>query len=159
MDSWNELGEWWLEESRDPSYREEVIPLFLEVLPEVEGQILLDLGIGDGRVADLVVGRGATVIGVDINRTLARMAARRHPVLLNRLPWMACVRSAAADGAYAVLALEHFEDSGIFFQETARVIRPGCSLTVVINHPLFTAPGSGPILDPSDGELLWRVGY
>ena len=158
MDDWNELTEWWLEESDDPAYREEVIPLFLGMLPRVEGQLLLDLGCGDGRMQDLVVARGARVIGLDLNLDLARIASRRHPVVLNHLPGMACVKDCSVDGGYVVLALEHFEDSSRFFRETARVTRPGGSLTVVINHPVYTAPRSGPVLDTTDGELFWRFG-
>ena len=29
---------------------------------------------------------------------------------------------------------------------------------MVMNHPAFTAKGAGPLLDPSDGEILWRWG-
>ena len=158
MDDWNELTEWWLAEAQDPAYREEVVPLFLEVFPPVQGHLLLDLGCGDGRMQDLVTARGATVIGMDINIELARIAARNHPVVVNHLPEMACVRDEAVDGAYVVLSLEHVEDSPRFFSETARVTRPEGSLTVVINHPVYTAPDSGPVLDPTDGELFWRFG-
>ena len=145
-------------EADDPAYREEVVPLFLEVFQPSPGQILLDLGCGDGRMQHLVVARGAMVIGVDINIDLAGIAACSHPVFLHRLPDLACVRDAAVDGAYVVLALEHFEDSQRFFAETARVTRPGGSLAAVINHPVYTAPHSGPVLDPTDGELFWRFG-
>ena len=158
MTDWNELTEWWMGEAQDPAYREEVIPLFFEVFRAVRGQLLLDLGCGDGRIQDLVAARGVNVIGVDLNIELARTASRSHPVLLNRLPDLACVEDRAVDGAYVVLALEHFEDSQHFFDETARVTRPEGSLTMVINHPVYTAPESGPLIDPTDGELFWRFG-
>jgi hypothetical protein len=29
---------------------------------------------------------------------------------------------------------------------------------VVANHPAFTAPGAGPLIDPVDGEVSWRWG-
>jgi len=29
---------------------------------------------------------------------------------------------------------------------------------VVMNHPAFTPEGAGPIVDPTDGEYLWRWG-
>jgi len=122
------------------------------------GQVVLDLGCGDGRIGETVVAQGVRVVGVDINVELARQASIRHPVFLRRLPDLACVRDAAVDGAYAVLALEHLEDSGRFFAETARVTRSGGSLAIVINHPVYTAPGSGPVIDPTDGELFWRFG-
>lgn len=158
MDDWNELADWWLVEADDPAYREEVAPLFLEVFQPSPGQVLLDLGCGDGRMQHLVVAQGAIAVGVDINTDLAAIAARSHPVFLHCLPDLACVRDAAVDGAYVVLALEHFEDSERFFAETARVTRQGGRLTAVINHPVYTAPRSGPVLDPTDGELFWRFG-
>ena len=112
----------------------------------------------DGRIGARVAARGVRVIGVDVNLELAGLASNRHPVFLGRLPDLACVRDEAVDGAYAVLALEHFDDSARFFAETARVTRAGGSLAIVINHPLYTAPRSGPVIDPTDGELFWRFG-
>lgn len=158
MTDWNEMAEWWLEEAQDPAYDEEVVPFFVEVFRPVRGQVMLDLGCGDGRMQEVVASTGVTVIGVDVNIELARIASRRHPVFLNRLPGLACVKDGAVDGAYVVLALEHVENSPQFFAEVARVTRPQGSLTVVINHPVYTAPESGPVLDPTDGELFWRFG-
>ena len=40
----------------------------------------------------------------------------------------------------------------------ARVVRPGGSLVLVMNHPAFTPAAAGPIMDQSDGEILWRWG-
>lgn len=157
-DDWIDLAGWWSAEADDPAYREEVDPLFFQVLRPRSGQVLLDLGCGDGRIGEKVAAQGVRVVGVDINVELARLASGRHPVFLERLPDLACVRDGAVDGAYAVLALEHFEDTGCFFAETARVTRSGGSLTIVINHPVYTAPGSGPVIDPTDGELFWRFG-
>ena len=119
---------------------------------------MLDLGCGEGRIGERLAAQGVRVVGADLNIDLARLASGRHPVFLRRLPDLACVRDAAVDGAYCVLALEHLEDSGRFFAETARVTRAGGSLTIVINHPVYTAPGSGPVIDPTDGELFWRFG-
>ena len=157
-DDWIDLAGWWVTEADDPAYREEVVPLFLEVFRPRTGQVFLDLGCGDGRIGEMVVAQSVSVVGVDINARLARTASGRHPVFLKRLPDLACVRDDAVDGAYTVLALEHFEGSGCFFAETARVTRSGGSLTIVINHPVYTAPRSGPVIDPTDGELLWRFG-
>lgn len=157
-DDWGDLAGWWFAEADDPAYREEVVPLFLEVFRPRRGQVMLDLGCGDGRIGGRLAARGVRVIGVDVNLELARLASGRHPVFLRRLPDLACVRDAAVDGAYAVLALEHFEDAGCFFAETARVTRAGGSLAIVINHPVYTAPRSGPVVDPTDGELFWRFG-
>ena len=158
MDEWNQLTDWWLEEIDDPAYVEEVIPLFLDVLQVRRGDLILDLGCGEGRIQSIVAEMGATVIGVDVNAELGGIAAQRHPVVVQRLPDLSCFRDASVDGAYIVLALEHLHDSERLFGETARVVATGGTLTVVINHPVYTAPNSGPVLDQTDGELFWRFG-
>ena len=43
-------------------------------------------------------------------------------------------------------------------EATARVVRSGGSLVVVANHPAYTSGGAGPVIDQSDGEVLWRWG-
>ncbi len=61
------------------------------------------------------------------------------------------------DGAYCVLTLEHVPDHATLFSELARVVRRGGVAALVINHPVWTAPGSTPVTDV-DGEVLWRPG-
>ncbi len=158
MDEWTELTDWWLEEIDEPAYLEEVVPLFLDVAGDLNGRRVLDLGCGEGRVLGLVAERGASVIGVDVNRSLARRARRHGPVVLGRLPSLRFLVDGSADAAYVVLAMEHVRESAALFAETARVVRTGGWLAVVLNHPVYTAPNSGPVLDTTDGELFWRFG-
>ena len=158
MDEWNELTDWWLEEIDEPAYADEVIPLFLEILQVESDDTLLDLGCGEGRIQQLVSTMAALVVGVDVNLDLASIAGAEHPVVVQRLPELLCFRDDSVDGAYIVLALEHVHNSQRMFQEVSRVVRGGGTLTVVVNHPVYTAPNSGPVLDPTDGELFWRFG-
>jgi SAM-dependent methyltransferase len=148
------LGEWWISElADDPDYEAVVTPLLLEALIPVPGHRYLDLGCGEGRVKRAVEGRGGVVVGVDLNEGLAGLARRSVVGLVEHLPF----RDDACDGAYAVLVLEHLTGIGSFFDETARVVRPGGALAIVMNHPLWTATGSTPIGD-AEGEILWRPG-
>lgn len=155
--SWEHLADWWLEEVRDPAYEEMVTPLLLELLVEVgTGGIVADLGSGDGRIIPVVAeSLDAQVVGVELVEELAVHA--KGPVVVSKLP-VVPVRTGSLFGAYAVLVLDHLEDHEAFFEETARVVRPGGFLAVVSNHPMWTSPGSTPILD-SDGEILWRPGH
>ena len=158
MDEWNELADWWMEEIDEPAYADEVIPLFLEILQVESDDTLLDLGCGEGRIQQLVSTMAALVVGVDVNLDLAGIAGAEHPVVVQRLPELSCFRDDSVDGAYIVLALEHVHHSQRMFEEASRVVRGGGTLTVVVNHPVYTAPNSGPVLDPTDGELFWRFG-
>ena len=158
MDQWNDLEPWWREELiADTAYESVVTPLLLEVLDAPPDARLLDLGCGDGRVMRAVAADGLKVVGVELVPALARTALRNGPVVVGRLPEELPFRTASFDGAYLVLVLEHVEDHQSVFESVARVVRPGGSLSLVINHPAWTAPGSTPITD-DDGEVLWRPG-
>ena len=97
------------------------------------------------------------VVGTDVSLRLLRHASRTGPVVRSRLPALDWVRTAAIDVAYAVLVLEHLPDLDVF-SSAARVVRPGGRLIVVMNHPAFTPASAGPIIDPADGDFLWRWG-
>lgn len=156
--SWAELGEWWLREVRaDPAYEEEVTPLLLDVLEPAPEAAYLDVGCGDGRIMGLVGRLGARTVGVDLNRRLLEVARRHGPVVAAELPDLGWLADEALDGAYVCLVLEHVADHRRLFAELGRVVRPGGVLAVVVNHPVFTAPGAAPVEEP-DGEVLWRPG-
>ncbi|VAW03551.1 hypothetical protein MNBD_ACTINO02-2587 [hydrothermal vent metagenome] len=156
MTSWDDLAPWWKTEIvRDPAYQEDVLPLLRELAGTSATGLVLDLGCGEGQGARLV---GGTIVGVDSSLVLLGAALNTMPVLQAELPGLDPLRTDCATGAFAVLVLEHVEDIARFFGEVARVVEPGGWFVVVSNHPAFTAPGSGPIYDVSDGEYLWRWG-
>lgn len=157
---WDDVvADWWVAEvAADPVYAEEVIPLALAVLDAVPGGRYLELGCGEGEVMRSLVARGARVLGCDLSERLARRAAAAGPVAVCRLPDLGWVRPGSLDGAVAVLVVEHLPDVEALFAAAAVVVRPGGVLALVANHPAYTAPGSGPLVDPEDGEVLWRWG-
>jgi SAM-dependent methyltransferase len=136
----------------------EVRPLLLELLMIGRGQTLLDLGTGTGWVLDEIRSSGAVGIGVEVNAVLAHAASRFGAVVVGRLPDLSWFVEGSFDAVSAVLVLEHISDLDSLFAESARVTRPGGTLTLVINHPQITAPGSAPVVDPVDGEVFWRWG-
>jgi SAM-dependent methyltransferase len=156
--SWPDLSDWWMSEIvDDAAYEEVVTPMLLDILRPQPGLTYLDLGSGEGRVMRAVAGTGAIVHGVDLNPELARIAAGAGPVVIASLPDLGFLRDHSYDGAFCVLVLEHIEDHRRMFREAARTVEPGGVLALVMNHPIWTAPGSTPITD-RDGETLWRSG-
>ncbi|MEX2323463.1 MAG: methyltransferase domain-containing protein [Acidimicrobiia bacterium] len=160
MTGWSgDLADWWIGESAsDPVYRTQVLPLALALLDPRPGERYLDLGCGEGPLLRELAGVGATAIGMDASVALARRAADHSPTVVGLMPELGFIRDRAVDGVAIVLVLEHVEDAGRLLAEAHRVTRPGGALVLVVNHPLLTAPGSGPFLDPDDGEVLWRWG-
>jgi SAM-dependent methyltransferase len=153
---WERLGAWWIEElNSDPAYEEEIAPQLLGLLAPERGRTYLDLGCGNGRMMRKVAATGARVVGCDLNVALLRQA--KAPVVKAVLPDLSWVRSRSLDGAYLGLVLEHLADEGALFQAASQAVRQGGVLALVINHPIWTAPGSSPI-EQEGGEVLWRPG-
>lgn len=151
--------EWWCREiANDPAYQEEVLPLLLRALQPNAGRRYLDMGCGEGQGMRAVQSAGGEVVGCDLSLGLLQQARAAAPVVQSKLPSLQWLRSGTFDGAYAVLVLEHISDIELLFAEAARVVRADGKLAVVANHPAFTAPGAGPLIDPADGEVTWRWG-
>ena len=156
MVGWGDLAEWWLGEVQDdPAYGADVLPLLLDVFSAPAGPVL-DVGCGDGRVMASL--ERDLVLGCDLSAQLLGHARRHGPVVNGRLPSLRWLQTAVASGAVVAMVLEHIEALPALFGEIARATRLGGTLSVVMNHPAYTAPGSGPIVDQSDGEVLWRWG-
>lgn len=160
MKDWDDaLADWWVREvAADPVYADEVVPLAMGMLEPHPGGRYLELGCGEGEVMRAIARSGGRAMGCDLSENLARRAAAAGPVVVCRLPDLSWLRDGCVDGACAVLVLEHLDRPEPLFAEAARIVRPGGVLALVANHPAYTAPGSGPLVDPEDGEVLWRWG-
>lgn len=152
---WESGAEWWLEAiADDPIYATDVMPLLRKLTAECAGP-WLDVGCGEGRAQPALP---LPLYGCDVATPLLTHAVRRFPVVRCRLPDLRFIRDGALGGASLVLVLEHLPDLAAILTALHSCIRPAGHLAVVLNHPAFTAPGSGPIVDPADGEVLWRWG-
>lgn len=138
----------------DPTYRREIIPFALRLVGEVSGRTL-DLGCGEGQLLRALPGAG---LGCDLSQALLSRAADAAPVVRCRLPDLGWLRDGSVAAVTCVLVLEHLPEIDGLFAEVARVLRPGGVLVLVMNHPAYTADGAGPVVDLSDGEVLWRWG-
>ncbi|MEN8238059.1 MAG: class I SAM-dependent methyltransferase [Actinomycetota bacterium] len=154
MGTWDDLADWWAAEVQDdPAYEGDVHPILVELLEGTAGSAI-DLGCGEGQGMRLV---GGEVFGTDLSMSLLERAQATAPVVQAVLPGLSWVRDASLDRAISVYLVDLIADHGMFFAETARIVKPGGHLVVVINHPVFTAPGSAPFID-DDGQVLWRWG-
>lgn len=153
-DAWDDLAGWWMEAVRnDPSQSTDTHDLLVDLVQGTGGRTL-DLGCGEGQGMRAL---GGVVVGADLSLELLRHAGAAGPVVQARLPDLSWVRSSVLDRVVSVGLLDLIADHERFFVETARVVRHGGHLSVVINHPVVTAPDSAPLVDP-DGEILWRWG-
>ena len=121
------------------------LPAFLELVP-APGQLTLDLGCGEGRVARELIARGHRVLGIDSSPELVDAALHGDP------PVEAMVADAAevpledgvADLAVAFMVLQSVDHLGAVVGEMARLLAPGGRLCAAIVHPARSvqmAPG------------------
>ncbi len=110
--------------------------LILELIGDVSGKIVLDVGCGDGDLAVDLSKHGAIVSGIDISEAMieaGRQRAARDEVQVDfriataqQLPFPA----EQFDIVAAVTILCFVEDPAPIFEEIARVLRPGGRLVI-----------------------------
>jgi SAM-dependent methyltransferase len=130
-------------------------PAVLDALPPLEGRTVLDLGCGEGGVAAELVGRGARVIGVDLNDDLLRAARGRN--LANAEFRRADLRTLdgldlddPADGLWSSFAPAYFPDLAPVLVAWRAHLQPGGWAALTEIDDLF---GHAP-LDPRTKSLL-----
>ena len=152
--NWDDLEDWWSRELKDdPAYASDVHPILLDLVPSNAGRAM-DLGCGEGQGMRLI---GGQALGCDLSISLLRRSNAGGRVVQTDLPDLRWLKDSSLDAAFSVYLVDLIQDHDRFFSETARVVQPGGSLVVIINHPVYTSPGSAPLLDESY-EVLWRWG-
>jgi SAM-dependent methyltransferase len=115
-------------------------PTILSMAGDVRGQRILDVGCAAGALAEVLVERGAEVVGVDLNQRFIELARIRlggratfHVADISAsLPF---VETGAFDIVVASLVLHYLRDWGPPLRELARALRPGGLLLVSTHHP------------------------
>lgn len=128
---WNEVRSLYVDETR-------VEAELLRRLPETGIADLLDIGTGAGRILELVAGRVARAVGIDLSRDMLAVA-RAHlqraglancqvrQADMYRLPW----QDARFDAVTLHRVLHFAENPARVIAEAARVLSPGGTLIVV----------------------------
>lgn len=148
--SWDHVAPWYdqlLEEGRSDHFEETILPGTLHLLKPLAGMRVLDIACGQGMLSRRLAGLGLTVVGVDASPRLIEAARARS----EGLPVEFAVADARAldsaglspgfDAAVCTMALMNIEPIQPVLKGAASLLKPGGSLTVVILHPAFRAPG------------------
>jgi SAM-dependent methyltransferase len=167
---WEVNSTWWQEcftEGADPEYTEQIVPLLRELLEQAGPAGVLDIGCGEGQLSRVAASLPGVrrVVGIDPTRAQLEAALQRQPDAAatevqycrggaTALPFS----DASFDAAFACLVFEHIEGTAEALSEVGRVLRPGGTFLLFLNHPLLQAPGSGWVDDHILGEQYWRIG-
>ena len=120
-------------------------PVVLQVIGDVRGLRVLDLGCGTGRYDELLTGRGATITGVDLSAIMLEQAARRRPgpiprAIRGNLSSL-CLADSQFDLAICALTLCHVQSLEPVFTEATRVLRPSGRIVISDFHPYWVVFG------------------
>ena len=145
--SWNAIAESWVSHADNNDYRNFfLMPRMLEMLGDVSGRRIIDLGCGEGGYARQLKRRGANVIGTDGSETLIRIARERAAAENLDVPFICANANAldaiadnSADLVVAAMSLMDIEDYAGAVREVNRVLCNGGSLLMSITHPCFSA--------------------
>jgi len=146
--SWGSVADWYdnLLEGSEGTYQKEVIlPNILRLIDPQKGDSILDIACGQGFFSRVLHEKGATVVGADIAAELIDFAQKSSVPGITYTVAPADMLSFAQDVSFdkslIILAIQNIENIQGTFQEAFRVLKPGGSLHIVLNHPAFRIPG------------------
>jgi malonyl-CoA O-methyltransferase len=125
----------------------------LNLLPPLQGRVVLDLACGTGRYALLAQERGARLIlGVDNSAAMLVVApptVKRAQATTEAIP----LAANALDGVICGLALGHLPDVQPSFCEIARILKPGGWALISDVHPAIALKGAQRTFTAPDGKV------
>jgi ubiquinone/menaquinone biosynthesis C-methylase UbiE len=147
--SWGKVAGWYDEmlENKDGTYQKEVIlPNLMRLVNPQKGEKIIDIACGQGFFSRALQEVGAEVTGADIAKELIGLAKihSSQSIKFEVAPAdaLAFAKDATFDKALIVLALQNIENLQGALREAYRVLKPGGTFYIVLNHPAFRIPKS-----------------
>jgi len=120
--------------------------------PFAKGDIVLDIGCGNGKASAALIRSGFDVIGIDVSDVAADACRKMHGDKMKVICASADsipIYNAAADGIVMIHILEHLDDNELraSVKEADRVLRPGGKIFVRVFHTDDMRSDSGKRID------------
>jgi SAM-dependent methyltransferase len=141
-------------------------PMFLQLLPDVRGLRVLDLGCGAGQLAHYLAEAGAAdVLAIDVSERMLALAhaERSHPRVTYRHEAIEAVSFPPErfDLVVSSLAVHYVENYAGLMSRIAHWLVPGGTLVFSTEHPIYTArlPDHGWVLDGVGRRIGWSIDH
>lgn len=150
--------QWQLEESSAEAYERYLVPLFfapgaeslIELVGLRAGERILDVACGTGIVARRAaprVGTGGTVVGLDVNEVMLKVARKASSDILSPIEWLngdatdMPLADSASDVVFCQQGLQFFPDRPAALREMHRVLAPEGRLALSVLRSIEHSPG------------------
>lgn len=150
--SWERVATWydgWVGDRGSAYHRELAIPAVLDLLQPQPGEEILDVGGGQGVLAEPLVEAGARVTVVDASARLITAAKRRHGRVrgarfilgdARRLPAVAGLEAGTFDAAAFLLSIQDMDPMADVIHGIDWALKPVSRVVVLMTHPAFRQP-------------------
>ena len=163
--SWEPVAKWYGQHMKEEdTFQSEVIfPGALRLLAPKRGGKYLDIACGEGSFVRAVANAGGEVTGFDLSSSLIKQAEGKNIRgasfrVANAKDFARYFDAGAFDGASCNLALQNISELSAVLADAGKVLKPGGSFVMVINHPMFRIPRqTGWGFDEGRGLLYRRV--
>ncbi|EMN8532682.1 class I SAM-dependent methyltransferase [Enterobacter hormaechei subsp. xiangfangensis] len=139
-------------------------PALKAMLPDLTGKAVVDLGCGYGWFCRAARELGASdVTGVDISEKMLARAAELTDD--NRIHYQRsdleslALKANSLDLVYSSLALHYLPELDTLFARVQRALKPGGSLVLSMEHPIYTCATRQGWLTDDSGERFWGVNH
>lgn len=174
--SWGGVADWYdkLLGSEDTFQSKVILPHLMRTLEVQPGERVLDLACGQGYFSYALASTGAEVTGADVSPELIALAQKNAPkapkgdtgkasavgkpdFFAASADKLTALQDARFDRVLIVLAIQNIENVKGTFAECSRVLKPGGTLHLVLNHPSFRIPKGSSWAWDKNGSQYRRI--
>jgi ubiquinone/menaquinone biosynthesis C-methylase UbiE len=141
---WDPVADWydgWVGEKGSLHHIRLAIPAVMELLSPKAGEKILDIGCGQGVLAQYIISEKALYTGIDISEKLIKIAKNRK--LQNSSFIVGDARQlnlTGFDKAVMLLSIQDMDPLDRVIASAAKAIKSGGCLVIFMNHPAFRIP-------------------